>query len=177
MPLNNKGSIKVALIVFIILLLIVGGITFYVKVIRVTTTGAIELNIIKFRKLVKLYVKMNGYSTTGISAKKLQADGLIPSNYTVKGGWIYPINQDYIQRYWVGPGQIANSFYSFGFKDSSLTNNQAYAICHVFENSINAVALGYNIKWNHIKPNKKCGNIIPKNGSLVPGGEMFLSFE
>ncbi len=137
---------------------------------------SIEKKISNLKNMALLYAVKNGGNYANLSISALQVDKIITSeNWTIKKGWGYPLNQNIIQVYWIRSGGYNNSPYYIGFKDISLINNQAYLVCRYFENDINAVY--YNKIWHPIKANNKCGKIIPKNESFVPGREMYLSFE
>ena len=178
MKLNNEGFTLMELIITMTIILVLSamGLYVYYGVIGKSVTSGIINNVNQLKSVSEMYAEDAGGSFSGISAANMQADGILPPNWSVSGNQAIPPNASTVSGYYITQGAdgITGDSFDIGFMGTQITNNIVKSVCIGFENQI--AAFGYNGTPYPVSASGTNCNAIPANNTLITQ-PFYLGFE
>lgn len=181
----SQGFTLMEIIVAMIVvgILSAGGLMVYNGLIASSNVTAAVQSISQIESAVNSYMQVNGGNIqppTGISLPEaMQENDLLPSSWTVSGDMVTPLNQGFVQGYYISDGGVSGQQeYIIGIVASRLTNAQALNICNSLENSISGVSVSESVS-NNVGNGQTClsdlfnNNASGANNSLFQGDLTF----
>ncbi|MDA8273569.1 MAG: type II secretion system protein [Deltaproteobacteria bacterium] len=175
---SNRGFTLIELIITLTVILILSamGLYVYYGVIGKADTGGIVNNVNQLKNVSQIYAEDTGGSFYGISAAALQADGVLPPNWTVLDNQAIPPDTSIVSAYYIGQGAdgMTGDSFDIGFMGPQITNNIVKSVCIGFENQI--AEFGYDGSAYPISTEGTNCNVIPSNNTLITNW-FILGFE
>lgn len=175
---SNAGFTLMELIITLTVILVLSamGLYVYYGVIGKADTGGIVNNVNQLKKVSQIYAEDAGGSFSGISAAALQADGILPPNWSVSGSEAIPPDASTVSGYYITQGAdgITGDSFDIGFMGTQITNNIVKSVCIGFENQI--AGFGYNGSAYPVSTGGTNCAVIPSNNTYI-NQPFYLGFE